>query len=136
VGAKNYYIINKITSKINSSLKIMVQFCPTHEKILRRKKTEDGKVLLICPLCDYSEPFAKDAKKKNISKALAKKIVDNKTRVDDGNTAVVIKAKTKVACEKCGNDEAYYEQFQTRSADEPATTFYTCVKCNHKWREY
>jgi len=113
----------------------MVQFCPTCEKVLRRKKTEDGEILLICPVCQYSEPYKRDKKNKKKSAALEKKILDNKTRVDDGNNPV-LKAKTKVACDKCGNDEAYYEEFQTRSADEPATTFYTCTKCNHKWREY
>ena len=115
---------------------IMVQFCPKCEKILRRKKTDTGEVLLICPICQYSEPFKREKKNLKKTAALEKKILDHKTRIDDGENAVVIKAKTKVACDKCGNDEAYYEEFQTRSADEPATTFYTCTKCNHKWREY
>ena len=43
--------------------------------------------------------------------------------------------KTKVYCEKCGHPEAYFYIRQTRSADEPSTTFYRCCKCNHSWRE-
>ncbi len=44
--------------------------------------------------------------------------------------------KIKVKCHKCGNNEAYYFIYQTRSADEAPTTFYTCTKCGHKWRQY
>lgn len=36
---------------------------------------------------------------------------------------------------KCrSNDVDVYEK-QTRSADEPMTSFYTCRKCNTKWKE-
>lgn len=35
----------------------------------------------------------------------------------------------------CGATKAYFYQLQIRSADEPMTTFYKCVKCGDKWRE-
>ena len=38
-------------------------------------------------------------------------------------------------CGKCGLRECTFYQKQTRSADEPMTTFITCVKCGFKWRE-
>ena len=38
-------------------------------------------------------------------------------------------------CTKCGNDHAYYQQLQIRSADEPMTTFYKCTACGLRWRE-
>ena len=41
----------------------------------------------------------------------------------------------KIKCENCGHGMAYYEQRQTRSADEGSTLFYTCVQCNNKWNE-
>lgn len=37
--------------------------------------------------------------------------------------------------ENCDGREAYYKQAQIRSADEPMTTFFRCVKCGHDWRE-
>eukprot|EP00249_Psilotum_nudum_P021974 c28324_g1_i1 orf=198-1196(+) len=37
-------------------------------------------------------------------------------------------------CGKCGERECTYYQLQTRSADEPMTTFVTCVKCNNRWK--
>jgi len=45
-------------------------------------------------------------------------------------------SKTSSAnCPKCEYNEAYYYQIQTRSADEPMTTFYKCVKCAHDWKD-
>lgn len=38
-------------------------------------------------------------------------------------------------CPKCNSTKAYYEERQTRSADEAATIFFTCVQCKHKWNE-
>ena len=39
-------------------------------------------------------------------------------------------------CPECDNPKAYYWLQQTRSADEPPTQFFRCVKCRHTWREY
>jgi len=38
-------------------------------------------------------------------------------------------------CGKCGNKKCSYFQMQTRGADEPMTTFVTCIKCNNKWKD-
>ncbi|EJD06163.1 transcription elongation factor [Fomitiporia mediterranea MF3/22] len=37
-------------------------------------------------------------------------------------------------CGKCKQRKTRYRQAQTRSADEPMTTFVTCVNCNHRWK--
>ncbi|KAL5490615.1 TFS1 [Sanghuangporus weigelae] len=37
-------------------------------------------------------------------------------------------------CSKCKQRKTRYRQAQTRSADEPMTTFVTCVNCNHRWK--
>ncbi|XP_057477219.1 transcription elongation factor TFIIS-like [Actinidia eriantha] len=37
-------------------------------------------------------------------------------------------------CGRCGKKECTYYQLQTRSADEPMTTFVTCVNCNNHWK--
>ncbi|EFJ27679.1 hypothetical protein SELMODRAFT_437865 [Selaginella moellendorffii] len=37
-------------------------------------------------------------------------------------------------CGKCGRRECTYFQKQTRSADEPMTTYVTCVNCNNRWK--
>lgn len=38
-------------------------------------------------------------------------------------------------CHNCQNIHYYYYQMQTRSADEPMTTFYICRKCNKTYRK-
>lgn len=37
-------------------------------------------------------------------------------------------------CRKCKKKNTSYYQLQTRSADEPMTTFVTCVNCNIHWK--
>lgn len=37
-------------------------------------------------------------------------------------------------CGKCKKRECTYYQMQTRSADEPLTTFVQCVACGNRWR--
>ena len=37
-------------------------------------------------------------------------------------------------CNKCGKNNCTYYQAQTRGADEPMTTFITCLNCSKKWK--
>lgn len=37
-------------------------------------------------------------------------------------------------CSKCKQRKCVYRQQQTRSADEPMTTFVTCTNCGNKWK--
>eukprot|EP00667_Euglena_gracilis_P004731 EG_transcript_4761 len=37
-------------------------------------------------------------------------------------------------CSKCGHRKTTYFQMQTRSSDEPMTTFVTCAVCNNAWK--
>lgn len=39
-----------------------------------------------------------------------------------------------VRCGRCKNYKVTFYELQTRSADEPATTFYTCLYCGNKWK--
>ena len=37
-------------------------------------------------------------------------------------------------CGKCRSKKTTYYQMQTRSADEPMTTFVTCLNCENRWK--
>ena len=37
-------------------------------------------------------------------------------------------------CRKCTSTECTYYQMQTRSADEPMTTFVSCINCGNRWK--
>lgn len=41
---------------------------------------------------------------------------------------------TDFKCSKCQQRKTEYYQLQTRSADEPMTTYVTCVNCGHRWK--
>ena len=41
---------------------------------------------------------------------------------------------THLTCGKCGQKKVTYTQAQTRSADEPMTTFCTCLNCGNRWK--
>jgi transcription elongation factor S-II len=41
---------------------------------------------------------------------------------------------TKYVCSKCKKKRITYYELQTRSADEPTTTFFNCLDCGHRWR--
>ncbi|KAL6530384.1 hypothetical protein OROHE_014737 [Orobanche hederae] len=49
--------------------------------------------------------------------------------------AAAPKASTnEFTCGRCKKKDTTYYQMQTRSADEPMTTFVTCVNCNNRWK--
>jgi transcription elongation factor S-II len=41
---------------------------------------------------------------------------------------------THLRCGKCNQKKVTYTQAQTRSADEPMTTFCTCLNCGNRWK--
>lgn len=43
-------------------------------------------------------------------------------------------ATSEFKCRKCKERECSYYQLQTRSADEPMTTFVTCLNCGNNWK--
>lgn len=44
-------------------------------------------------------------------------------------------ATDRFKCHRCGQKQCSYYQLQTRSADEPMTTFIKCLVCNNEWRQ-
>ena len=64
----------------------------------------------------------------------------SKLQVDDvlgGAAAWENVDATDTVCPKCDHRRAYFMQIQTRSADEPMTTFYKCCAaiCGNRWKE-
>jgi len=58
-----------------------------------------------------------------------------KEGIDASQLAVVQGTKTSsLKCGKCGKRNVTYNQLQTRSADEPMTTFCMCNECGNRWK--
>ncbi|VDD80032.1 unnamed protein product [Mesocestoides corti] len=59
----------------------------------------------------------------------------NKETIDDHQMAVTTGTESDILkCGKCKMNKVTYNQVQTRSADEPMTTFAYCNNCGHRWK--
>lgn len=58
-----------------------------------------------------------------------------KESIDDHQLAIAVGTKTDLLrCGKCGKRNCTYNQLQTRSSDEPMTTFVLCNVCGNRWK--
>jgi transcription elongation factor S-II len=64
-----------------------------------------------------------------------KHMVNKKKRKDKNQCEANFEAACEdFTCFKCGKNKTTYTQAQTRSADEPMTTFVSCLVCSNKWK--
>ena len=54
-----------------------------------------------------------------------------KTIINDGKET---KLSSEFVCFKCKKNNCSHYQLQTRSADEPMTTFISCNECGNRWK--
>jgi transcription elongation factor S-II len=63
------------------------------------------------------------------------KLIQDKKEKDENMYAPKLDGNTDMfTCRKCKSNKCSYYQLQTRSADEPMTTFVTCVNCGNRWK--
>ena len=93
------------------------------QKILdKRIKTID--VIKMRPEQLWSDgPYAVKMEEK-IHKDLKKEYLANEIKNQEGF----------FTCNRCKSKKTTYYQLQTRSADEPMTTYVTCVNCGKNWK--
>ena len=64
-----------------------------------------------------------------------KQLIEDKKVRDKQKYETNIEASTdNFTCNKCKSKKCTYYQLQTRSADEPMTTFVTCLECGKRWK--
>jgi DNA-directed RNA polymerase subunit M/transcription elongation factor TFIIS len=62
-------------------------------------------------------------------------LIDRKTKRDQSRFTQNIEASTDMfKCKKCKSKRCTYYELQTRSADEPATIFITCLDCGKQFK--
>lgn len=62
-------------------------------------------------------------------------LIDKKVKREASKFNTNIQASTDMfTCRKCKSKKCTYYELQTRSADEPATIFVTCIDCGKNWR--
>ncbi|XP_016361404.1 DNA-directed RNA polymerase III subunit RPC10 [Sinocyclocheilus anshuiensis] len=108
----------------------MLLFCPTCGNVLI---VEEGQrcFRFACNTCPYVH---------NITRKVNNRKYPKLKEVDDvlgGSAAWENVDSTPEPCPKCEHPRAYFMQIQTRSADEPMTTFYKCcnLQCGHRWKD-
>ena len=102
-----------------------MQFCPKCKSMMF---PADG--MFKCRKCGTEIPM--DTKQKIITTT---KQSAHEVTILEGNEEVGLPT-TRVRCEECNNDTAYWWLRQLRSADESETRFFRCTKCGRTWREY
>lgn len=63
-------------------------------------------------------------------------IIDDKIKREEILKKTIQECYTdQFKCPRCKKRKANYVEVQTRSADEPMTTFITCLECGKKWKQ-
>ncbi|XP_065670554.1 transcription elongation factor A protein 1 isoform X4 [Hydra vulgaris] len=75
-----------------------------------------------------AEEMASDEMKKERKKITEEAIKEHQLATTAGTSTGQFK------CGKCGKRNTTYNQVQTRSADEPMTTFVYCIECGNRWK--
>ena len=112
----------------------MVEFCPECSSLLR-KQINSGIFNLVCR-CGYQQETQKNESEINKNVQEKKKSLDGNLIVVTEEDKITVNPKVSKVCPKCSHKEAEAWQEQTRSADEPSTSFFRCLKCRFTWREY
>ncbi|KAK6737434.1 hypothetical protein RB195_019874 [Necator americanus] len=75
-----------------------------------------------------SEEMASDEVREMRDKFNKAAILEHQMSVQQGTPSDMFK------CGKCGKKNCTYTQLQTRSSDEPMTTFVFCLECGNRWK--
>jgi len=75
-----------------------------------------------------SEQLASDQQRSQNEKIRAEALRECERGIKDEETT------DQFQCGRCKQRKTKYFQMQTRSADEPMTTFVTCVNCGNRWK--
>ncbi|KAI6088481.1 hypothetical protein F4821DRAFT_257978 [Hypoxylon rubiginosum] len=110
----------------------MLLFCPQCSNILTVSPSPDtGRNRFECRTCPYSHTIDKRwYQRREFKEKEREHIFGGKEQWDNAD-------KVNVQCNSsaCSGREAAFYQVQIRSADEPMTSFFHCMKCDCEWRE-
>jgi DNA-directed RNA polymerase subunit M/transcription elongation factor TFIIS len=97
--------------------------------------TENYKQLLLDTKCKSDIKAAVTMTHQDIQPERWQPIIDKKIAKDKAMYETKIEASTDTfVCRRCHSNRCSYRQMQTRSADEPMTTFVSCLDCSLRWK--
>jgi transcription factor S len=115
-----------------------MEFCPKCGSRLEPKKSKSGKdasLILACPKCGYKKPEGSEAETKMVPKVIQHSPQQLVAVIGKEEQKLSTLPTVRIECPRCGNNNAYVWQVQTRGADEYSTQFLRCTKCNYTFRE-
>lgn len=75
-----------------------------------------------------------DSTHQELAPDLWKPFIERKQMIDKNKYENPKKISSEFTCRKCKSNNCSHYQLQTRSADEPMTTFVSCQDCGHRWK--
>jgi transcription factor S len=113
-----------------------MDFCPKCGCRLLPKKIKSGNQVLLVLACNKCGQKTRDATanvklKGTIIKHNPKQLVS----VIGKEKQLSVLPTIQVTCPRCGNNNAFAWQVQTRGADESSTQFLRCTNCSYTFRE-
>jgi len=109
---------------VDGTVKVLFDIVPQLVSRIRSKEIDVKKLASYPPDIIWPDgPFSKA-----IFKNRMKDVMREKSRAQADDYEGMFK------CGKCKSTKTRYYQLQTRSADEPMTTYVTCISCNSHWK--
>ena len=99
---------------------------------LHLKKHKDQIELL--KNADISLEQFSDSTHQELDPDLWKPYIERKQLIDKNKYENPKKISSEFTCRKCKSNNCSHYQLQTRSADEPMTTFVSCQDCGYRWK--
>lgn len=142
IGIYNYCIVKAKTGKIvrKWSNKYFVQIYVNHLRTVYRNINPKGVIkndVLLNKLKNKKILPHKVAfmSHQEMYPEMWKEMIEAKLKRDKTKYEVNLEAATdEFKCYKCKKNKCTYYQLQTRSADEPMTTFVSCLNCGNRWK--
>ena len=106
-------------------MKLNLQRCPENIEKLKSGLLKSSQLIEYGPKESFPEgPYAKTQEnliyKELRKESIVKELLNNQNWI--------------FKCNRCKSKKTVYYQLQTRSADEPMTTFVTCLNCETRWK--
>ncbi|KAI9680165.1 MAG: RNA polymerase II elongation factor [Trizodia sp. TS-e1964] len=118
------------TSAYKTKLRSLYQNLKNRQSLELRQNVVSG-VISATQLVTMTHAELRSSERREADEKLIKENMD-KAMVAQAERSI----STSLTCGKCGKKEVSYTQAQTRSADEPMTTFCECVNCGNRWKVY
>jgi transcription elongation factor S-II len=118
---------NPIFKSLYKNKFLSIKYNLEHSKLSERILSGEVKARFIATMTSVSmDPEGRHAQAIMERKEFHEKIAQRGRVTED--------FKGAFKCAKCKSERTTYYQMQTRSADEPMTTFVTCHNCSKRWK--